>query len=154
LLWLADLIGTRPFMIMADGGLGPDDFAMTSTVWHQLRGWRRFVSLVGTTHGSYTDHETLLNQLAAAGRINSAAPWVATIPAERAVTAERAHIRAFFDRCLRGRTSHLLDGPSAEYPKPGSTRSDRLETPFRPGGSLPSDDPDAVALHHKLSEMA
>jgi hypothetical protein len=118
LLRLADLIGTQPFMIMADGGRGPDDFGnLTSTVWHHLRGWRRFVSLVGTTHGSYTDHETLLNQLSAAGRINSAAPWVGTIPADRAVTAERAYIRAFFDRCLRGRDSHLLDGPSAEYPE-------------------------------------
>jgi hypothetical protein len=118
LLRLADLIGTQPFMIMADGGLGPDDFGnMTSTVWHHLRGWRRFVSLVGTTHGSYTDHETLLTQLAAAGRINSAAPWVGTIPVDRAVAAERAYIRAFFDRWLRGRDSHLLDGPSAEYPE-------------------------------------
>jgi hypothetical protein len=118
LLQLAGLIGTQPFMIMADGGLGPDDFGnLTSTVWRHLQGWRRFVSLVGSTHGSYTDHETLLNQLAAAGRIKSAAPWVGTIPVDRAVAAERAYVRAFFDRCLRRRDCHLLDGPSAEYPE-------------------------------------
>jgi hypothetical protein len=118
LVRLADRIGHRPFMIMGDSGWGPDQFGnLTSVVWHHLRGWRRFVSLVGTTHGSYTDHEPFLNQLAAAGVIESAAPWVGTIPLGRAVAAERAYIRAFFDLWLRDRDSHLLDGPSATYPE-------------------------------------
>jgi hypothetical protein len=118
LVRFADRIGTRPFMIMGDSGWGPDQFGnMTSVVWHHLRGWRRFVSLVGSTHGSYTDHEPFLNQLAAAGVIESAASWVGTIPLGRAVAAERAYIRAFFDLWLRDRDSHLLDGPSATYPE-------------------------------------
>jgi hypothetical protein len=98
--------------------LGPDDFGdLTSVVWHHLRGWKRFVSLVGSTHGSYTDHEPLLPQLAAAGVIKTAASWVGTIPPGRAVAAERAYIRAFFDLWLRDHDSHLLEGPSAEYPE-------------------------------------
>jgi hypothetical protein len=118
LVRFADRIGTRPFMIMADSGLGPDDFGdLTSVVWHHLRGWKRFVSLVGSTHGSYTDHEPLLPQLAAAGVIKTAASWVGTIPPGRAVAAERAYIRAFFDLWLRDHDSHLLEGPSAEYPE-------------------------------------
>jgi dienelactone hydrolase len=61
LLRLAGRIGNRPFMIMGDGGWGPDQFGnLTSVVWHHLRGWRRFVSLIGSTHGGYTDHEALL----------------------------------------------------------------------------------------------
>jgi pimeloyl-ACP methyl ester carboxylesterase len=117
-LRFAELIGNRPFMIMGDSGWSPDQFGtMTSTVWHHLRGWRRFVSLVGSTHGSYTDHETLLPQLAAAGVITAAAPWVGTIDPRRAIAAERAYIRAFFDLWLRDRDSHLLDGPSAAYPE-------------------------------------
>jgi Platelet-activating factor acetylhydrolase, isoform II len=118
LVRLADRIGNRPFMIMGDSGWGPDQFGnLTSVVWHHLRGWRRFVSLVGSTHGTYTDHEPFLNQLAAAGIIESAAPWVGTIPLGRAVAAERAYIRAFFDLWLRDRDSHLLDGPSVTYPE-------------------------------------
>jgi hypothetical protein len=118
LVRLAERIGNKPFMIMGDNGWGPDQFGnLTSVVWHHLRGWRRFVSLVGSTHGSYTDHEPFLNQLAAAGVIESAAPLVGTIPLGRAVAAERAYIRAFFDLWLRDRDSHLLDGPSATYPE-------------------------------------
>jgi hypothetical protein len=118
LVRLAERIGNRPFMIMGDSGWGPDQFGnLTSVVWHHLRGWRRFVSLVGSTHGSYTDHEPFLNQVAEAGVIESAAPWVGTIPLGRAVAAERAYIRAFFDLWLRDRDSRLLDGPSATYPE-------------------------------------
>lgn len=44
-------------------------------------------------------------------------PWVGTIDPVRAIAAERAYLRAFFDQHLRGRENHLLDGPSATYPE-------------------------------------
>jgi dienelactone hydrolase len=109
---------TRPFMVMGSIGQSPDAFgALTSKVYYNLRGWRRFVSLVGSTHGSYTDNEVMFHQLAAAGVIGPASSWVGTIPASRAVAAERDYIRAFFDLWLRDRDSHLLDGPSTRYPE-------------------------------------
>lgn len=115
---LASRIGDRPFMIMASGGFGPDYFGdLTSTVWHNLRGWRRFISLIATTHLSYTDDEPLLSQLMKAGMIPTAAPWIGETDPERTVTAQRAYIRAFFDLWLRNRGTHLLDGPSAQYPE-------------------------------------
>lgn len=115
---IAERIGERPFMIMGSIGVGPDDFGiMTSIVWHNLRGWRRFISLVGASHGSYTDGQVMFPQLAAAGIIPSATRWMGTIDPDRSIAAQRAYIRAFFDRTLRGRDSHLLDGPSAEYPE-------------------------------------
>ena len=115
---LASRIGDRPFMIMASGGFGPDYFGvLTSTVWHNLRGWRRFISLIKTTHFSYTDQEPLLSQLAKAGIIPTAAPWIGETDPERTVAAQRAYIRAFFDLWLRNRETHLLDGPSAQYPE-------------------------------------
>jgi pimeloyl-ACP methyl ester carboxylesterase len=118
LIDLAGQLGDRPFMIMGSIGIGPDEFgAMTSVVWHHLAGWRRFLSLAGSTHGSYTDHEPFLHQLAAAGVIPSAVPWLGTIPPDRAIAAERAYIAAFFDRWLRGHDNHLLDGPSSDYPE-------------------------------------
>jgi hypothetical protein len=64
--------------------------------------------------------------LAAAGLI----PWtiqadgrqsvegaVGTIDPDHAIALNRAYIRAFFDRTLKGIDNHLLDGPSAAYPE-------------------------------------
>jgi pimeloyl-ACP methyl ester carboxylesterase len=108
----------RPLMIMGDSGRGPDDFgAMIGRVWHGLRSWARFISLIGSTHGSYTDHEWMLDQLAAAGVIPSATSWIGTGRPDRIIAAERAYIGAFFDLWLRGSDSHLLDGPSPDYPE-------------------------------------
>jgi hypothetical protein len=33
------------------------------------------------------------------------------------MATQRAYLTAFFDRSLRGRPGHLVDGPSAQYPK-------------------------------------
>jgi pimeloyl-ACP methyl ester carboxylesterase len=132
------LLGHRihqPLMIMADSGChpvppagapasnpdpgcGPDDFGdLTSVVWHNLGGYKRFVSVVGTTHGSYTDDEWLINELAEAGIVPSAAGWVGTIQQDRAVAIERAYIRSFFDLWLKNTDDDLLSGPSAQYPE-------------------------------------
>jgi dienelactone hydrolase len=121
---LASRIGDRPFMIMGDSGRGPYELGSTNTFYYNLDGWRRYVSLVGSTHGSYTDDEPLLNELAAGGAIQkvgggavSADRWVGTIDPNRAIAAERAYIGAFFDLWLRNSNNHLLDGPSAEFPE-------------------------------------
>ena len=132
------LLGRRihqPFMIMADSGChpepppgapasnpdpgcSPDDFGnLTSVVWQNLGGYKRFVSVVGTTHGSYTDDEWLLNELTAADIIPSAAKFVGTIQQDRAVAIERAYIRSFFNLWLKNTDDHLLSGPSAQYPE-------------------------------------
>ena len=39
-----------------------------------------------------------------------------TINPGTAVADERAYVRAFFDKYLRGRDNHLLDGPSRRFP--------------------------------------
>jgi dienelactone hydrolase len=116
---VANRIGNRPLMIMTSGGSGPDQLgALMTGFWSHLRGWRRFLSLVGSTHGSYTDEMHLIRQLAAAGIIPSAlAGTVGTIDPARATAAQRAYIGAFFDLWLRDRNTHLLDGPSTTYPE-------------------------------------
>lgn len=42
---------------------------------------------------------------------------IGTVEPERAVAAQRAYVTSFFDRWLRGRDDHLLDGPSPGYPE-------------------------------------
>ncbi len=123
---LADLVGSiavrvgnRPFMIMTSGGQGPDVVGdLLAPFWHHLGGWRRFLSLTGSTHGSYTDEMPLIHQLAAAGVTPAGlASIVGTIDPGRAIAVERAYIGAFFDLWLRDEDSHLLDGPSSRYPE-------------------------------------
>jgi dienelactone hydrolase len=117
---VAERIGDRPFMIMSSDGKGPDELgALMSGFWHNLSGWRRFLSLTGSTHGGYTDVQVLYPQLATAGVITPAmlGRMLGTVDPERAVTAQRAYIRAFFDRWLCGHAAPLLDGPSAGFPE-------------------------------------
>jgi hypothetical protein len=115
-------------MVLADGGSGPhipgpDGFGVfTSIVYYHLPAWRRFVQIAGTTHGSFTDDEWLISQLAAGGIVPrtgplSAVSWIGTLPADRAIAIERTYITAFFDLWLKDTDNHLLDGLAAEYPE-------------------------------------
>ncbi|GGV46135.1 lipase [Kitasatospora herbaricolor] len=87
--------------------------------WQHTRGWHADVTLTGSRHGSYTDAESLLPQLARqdAAPAATVADDIGTVRPERAVAATRAYVASFFDRWLRGRDDHLLDGPSARFPE-------------------------------------
>ena len=83
-----------------------------------MSGWRRFVSLIGTSHFSYTDNDLLIEQRIAAGIIPpSLAENFRVIDQDRAVAVERAYISAFFDRWLRDRDTQLLGGPAPQFPE-------------------------------------
>ncbi|MCW6003993.1 hypothetical protein K1W54_05260 [Micromonospora sp. CPCC 205371] len=98
LMALAQRIGGRPFMFMASGGFGPDYFGdLVSTVWDNLPGWRRFFSITGSTHFTYTDMLPLLTGLVAGGVIPDAPHVGVGLDPSRAVAAIRAHLQAFFD---------------------------------------------------------
>ncbi|GAA3618081.1 lipase [Nonomuraea rosea] len=115
---VATKIGKRPFLIFSSNGKGPEELGvLMSGFWNKLRGERHYLSIVGTTHASYTDVKSIIHQLAAMKVIPEAlTQTVGTISAERAAAAERAYIAAFFDRHLRGGDGRLLNGPSEKYP--------------------------------------
>lgn len=114
---IARRIGDRPFLITSSMGRSPDQIgALTSGFWHNLAGWRRFVSLVGSAHGTYVDEGGwLFEELRDAGVLRPSPPG--RIDRVRSVAVQRAYVGAFFDRWLRGVDNHLLDGPSAGYPE-------------------------------------
>ncbi|MGN9847405.1 alpha/beta hydrolase family protein [Nonomuraea sp. H19] len=114
---VATQIGKRPFMVMSSNGKGPDQLgALMSGFWKKLSGERYFLSIVGTTHASYTDAKSIIHQLAAMKVIPEAlTQTVGTLDPERAAATERAYVTAFFDRHLRGDDGSLLDGPSEKY---------------------------------------
>lgn len=102
----ADL--SRPFLLMgADthGGRGRPDWEPT---WPHLTGWRRWVTVPGMQHTSYSDVPALGDQLGLPdGPVSGA----------RSVEITRAYVAAFLDEHLRHRHRPLLDGPASRFPE-------------------------------------
>ncbi|KAA2257588.1 lipase [Solihabitans fulvus] len=121
----------RPFMLMGsqqspDGRNDVVDHTVRNPAdqswvdfWANQRGWKLNVLLQGSRHYSYTDMETVVSQLAGPFQLpaDRVEHIIGTIPAAQATGAETAYLRAFFDRFLRHRAGHLLDGPSSRYPQ-------------------------------------
>ena len=86
--------------------------------WDQLHGWRRNIRAEGAIHGSYGDYQVLIPQLARATGMSreELRGWIGTLDPARALRIQQAYPLAFFDRHLRHRPGHLLDGPSPAFP--------------------------------------
>ena len=83
------------------------------------RGFKLDLKLRDSQHPSFSDAESLLPELAPALDLtpDQVAAEIGTIDPVRALAAEHAYIRAFFDRELRHGDGHLLDGPSPRFPE-------------------------------------
>ncbi|RGD57209.1 esterase [Kitasatospora xanthocidica] len=113
---------TRPFLLM--GTQDPESGSYHrqpgwDALWRHSTGWHADVTLTGSRHGSYTDAQSLLPQLARQGAISGTdlTGAVGDVPPDRAVSATRSYVASFFDRWLRGHDDHLLDGPSPRFPE-------------------------------------
>jgi predicted dienelactone hydrolase len=110
----------QPFLLMgsssAAGGSDVHREPSWAAFWRHQRGWKADVTLDDSEHASFTDAEALLPQLA--GRVPAAtlAAAIGTVDPHRAVAADRALVASFFDRFLKGRDNHLLDGGASRYP--------------------------------------
>jgi hypothetical protein len=109
----------RPVLLMGSEGNDRTNVPSWRELWRHSTGWRRDLTLQGARHATYTDAATMLPQAAARLGLprETLTGWVGTVPADRAVAAQRAYLTAFFDRHLRGRAGGLLDGPSARFPE-------------------------------------
>ena len=109
----------RPFMLVSSQDNGRSVNPTWASFWAHLRGWRLDLRLSGSQHLSFADAEALYPEAAQALGLTPGqlAQLVGTINPERAVSAERAYVAAFFDRWLRHRESRLLDRPSPRYPE-------------------------------------
>lgn len=106
---------TGPFLLMGRQGSDRTTEPSWRAFWSHTAGWKRNLTLRGSMHQTYTDLSALLPQ-AGVGR-EVIEKNMGTVDPGRAVAAERAYATSFFDRWLRGRNDHLLDGPSREYPE-------------------------------------
>ncbi|MFJ8585489.1 alpha/beta hydrolase family protein [Streptomyces sp. NPDC093595] len=99
-------LGGRPFMMM--GTEEPKDSWVRD--WTLLDGWKRWLTVTGSGHFTFTDIPALADQLG-------------LLPPEEPLSGEvsqritRRYAAAFFDLHLKGLARPLLDGPSAEHPE-------------------------------------
>lgn len=77
--------------------------------WQYLTGWKRWLTLTGAQHASFTDIGLLADQLGV--------DLGATVDATRVQAITRAYVGAFLDQNLRGKERPLLATPSPEYPE-------------------------------------
>ncbi|WP_329578525.1 acetylhydrolase [Kitasatospora sp. NBC_01250] len=108
----------RPFLMMTAVFTRAQDPA-AAEFWSHLRGWRLNIQAEGAIHASYGDDAALIPQLAKVLGMTEAQVQdaIGTIDPARAVRIQQAYPRAFFDRYLRERRGHLLDGPSRAFPE-------------------------------------
>ncbi|GAA1640246.1 alpha/beta hydrolase family protein [Actinoplanes couchii] len=104
----------RPFLMFGSQTHGGEQDETWTRTWSHLRGPRYWIELAGSAHLSFTDYQVLFPQIGLpADQIEQT---VGTIGGERSVAIQRAWVRAFFDRHLRGRAGPLPRFPEISFP--------------------------------------
>ncbi|WP_280394901.1 alpha/beta hydrolase family protein [Nocardia brasiliensis] len=101
-------VGDRPFLLFgtdAETRPGGQDSSW-DRAWTALRGWKRWLTVVGADHNSFLDTPALLS-----------AEDAPALPGHRAVEITRAYVAAFFDQQLRALPQPLLDGADPAFPE-------------------------------------
>ncbi|MCX4964005.1 alpha/beta hydrolase [Streptomyces sp. NBC_00654] len=105
-------LGGRPFMLL--GNAADHSPGSADTSWKEdfarLDGWKRWLTVTGSGHFTFTDTPELSEQL---GLEDPAVP----ISATRSTEITRGYVTAFFDRNLRDRNRPLLNGPTPANPE-------------------------------------
>ncbi|MGW7077887.1 alpha/beta hydrolase family protein [Streptomyces sp. NPDC054866] len=78
--------------------------------WQRLHGWKRWLTVAGSGHLTFTDLPIL------GGQLNMTDPS-APLSGKRSGEITTGYVTAFFDKHLRDRHSPLLDGPSKANPE-------------------------------------
>ncbi|MFH9355322.1 alpha/beta hydrolase family protein [Kitasatospora sp. NPDC017646] len=101
----------RPFLMLgrADGHTpGSGDGIVWGRTWAALGGYKKWLTVAGADHFSFSDLDVLQEQ---------AGSPTAPLSPERGVGITREYVTAFFDQTLKGIHSPLLDGPSPNNPE-------------------------------------
>ncbi|MGW4518227.1 alpha/beta hydrolase family protein [Streptomyces sp. NPDC004393] len=101
----------RPFLMLGaavNHAPGGDDYTVWEQSWAVLGGYKKWLTVAGADHFSFSDLDLLLEE--------AGFPMPPLSP-ERGVVITREYVTAFFDRTLKGIHSPLLDGPSPNNPE-------------------------------------
>jgi predicted dienelactone hydrolase len=100
----------RPFLMLGKASNhaagGDPDWGLT---YADLGGYKLWLAVSGTDHGSFTDLEVLSRQ--------AGLPLPPGIDPTRALTITREYVTAFFDKTLKGECPPLLQGPTPDNPE-------------------------------------
>ncbi|MFI0816823.1 alpha/beta hydrolase family protein [Streptomyces sp. NPDC021098] len=105
-------LGRRPFLILGAESTHSPDSKDTDwpEAWKHLSGWKRWLTVTGAGHFSFTDVPYLAGQL---GLSDPAVP----LSGERGWDITRDYVTAFFDLHLRDIPQPILTGPTAAHPE-------------------------------------
>jgi predicted dienelactone hydrolase len=108
----------RPFLLLTGSEHTEQNDPTLASFLAASMGPTLHLALANSQHPTFTDAEELEPELAPALGLtpDQVAADLGTISPKTAVTDERAYIRAFFDKYVRNRDNHLLDGPSPRFP--------------------------------------
>ncbi|WP_431045468.1 alpha/beta hydrolase family protein [Streptomyces sp. P1-3] len=109
----------RPFLLFSAQNHNMDTDGSWAKFWKHLRAERYDIKLRGAEHLSFLDWEAFFHQAPGPFRKTpeQLVQSLGTIAPDRAIAIQRTYLAAFFDKHLRQRDSHLLDGPSRHYPE-------------------------------------
>ncbi|WP_280674814.1 alpha/beta hydrolase [Kitasatospora sp. MAA19] len=107
-------IDGRPVLLIAAADPSSPDIVPTWTSsWPDLNGWKRWLTVAGADHYTFTDLDYLINE-----------SGVLSIPsAPRSIAITTSYVSAFFERQLKGVCEPLLNGPSRDFPEVTFTSS-------------------------------
>ncbi|WP_330334348.1 alpha/beta hydrolase [Streptomyces sp. NBC_00536] len=104
-------LGGRPFLLLgAQADESPGQDPSWTQGWTRLDGWKRWLTIAGAQHGSFTDVPLLASQ---AGLPEPPTPLSPT----RGLQLTHDYLGSFFDLQLKGIPRPLLDGPSPANPE-------------------------------------
>ena len=109
---------SRPFLLLTGSEHTEQNDPTLASFLTASTGPKLHLALANSQHPTFADFEELVPEVATALGLTpgQVAATIGTISPKTAVTDERAYIRAFFDKYLRHRDNHLLDGPSPRFP--------------------------------------
>ncbi|MFJ9840366.1 alpha/beta hydrolase family protein [Kitasatospora sp. NPDC101155] len=104
-------IDGKPFLMIGHSlDDGVEDSSWTES-WPRLDGWKRWLSVDGANHGSFTDFPMFFDALGMPQGPGT------TMSGRRGVELTRQYVGAFFDLQLKGVNQPLFDGPTAANPE-------------------------------------
>ncbi|MDH6710048.1 hypothetical protein P3T27_006797 [Kitasatospora sp. MAA19] len=104
-------IGGKPFLMIGHPLPGGDEDISWSKSWPNLDGWKRWLTVAGSNHGTFTDFPLFFEKL------GLPQPPGTTMSGQRGIELTRAYVAAFFDLQLKGVPQPLLDGPTTANPE-------------------------------------
>nr|BEK62821.1 hypothetical protein KPHV_00480 [Kitasatospora purpeofusca] len=107
----------KPFLLMTSGTKTLTTEPDWASCWAASTGPRHALRLRNAAHGSYTDLQVLLPQLAHTLPVPDTAALIGTLDPRRSLAAQRTAVTAFFARYLTGRPTGFLDRPGDHWPE-------------------------------------